>query len=113
MVWILTWFEHEQPWHAAELAEQAALDGYDVVISASGDGTANEVINGLMNAQKKGKNTTAMGIITVGTGNDLAYGMNIPGNFDDCFKVLSEDKRRMMDIGLVSGGDYPDGRYFA
>ena len=103
----------ERPWHAAELAEQAALDGYDVVVSASGDGTANEVINGLMNAQNKGKNKTAMGIITVGTGNDLAYGMNIPGNFDECFSVLSEDNRRLMDIGLVSGGDYPDGRYFA
>jgi len=102
----------ERPWHAAELAEQAALDDYDVVIAASGDGTANEVLNGLMNAQNKGKNNTAMGIITVGTGNDLAYGMNIPGNFDECFKVLSEDKRRLMDIGLVSGGDYPDGRYF-
>lgn len=102
----------ERPWHAAELAENAAMEGYDVVISASGDGTANEVINGLMQAQKKGKNQTAMGIITVGTGNDLAYGMNIPGNFDDCFKVLKEDKRRLMDIGLVTGGDYPEGRYF-
>lgn len=103
----------ERPWHAAELAEQAALDGYDVVISASGDGTANEVINGLMKAQEKGKNATAMGIITVGTGNDLAYGMNIPGNFDECFKVLSDNNRRVMDIGMVTGGDYPNGRYFA
>jgi YegS/Rv2252/BmrU family lipid kinase len=94
------------------LAENAALDDFDVVVSASGDGTANEVINGLMRAQKKGKNKTAMGIITVGTGNDLAYGMNIPGNFDECFVVLKEDKRRLMDIGLVTGGDYPDGRYF-
>jgi len=102
----------ERPWHAAELAEQAALDGFDVVVSASGDGTANEVLNGLMRAQNKGKNKTAMGIITVGTGNDLAYGMNIPGKFEDCFTVLGEDKRRMMDIGLVKGGDFPDGRYF-
>lgn len=102
----------ERPWHAAELAEKAALEGYDVVISASGDGTANEVLNGLMKAQAKGKTKTAMGIIAVGTGNDLAYGMNIPGNFDECFTVLSENKRRMMDIGLVTGGDYPEGRYF-
>lgn len=105
--------ETERPWHAAELAEQAALDGYDVVISASGDGTANEVLNGLMSAQTKGNIKTAMGIITVGTGNDLAYGMNIPGNFEDCFRVLKEDKRKLMDIGLVTGGDYPEGRFFA
>jgi len=102
----------ERPWHAADLAEKAALEGYDVVVSASGDGTANEVLNGLMRAQAQGANKTAMGIITVGTGNDLAYGMNIPGNFDECFTVLREDKRRVMDVGLVKGGDYPNGRYF-
>jgi diacylglycerol kinase (ATP) len=103
----------ERPWHAAELAEKAALDGFDVVVSASGDGTANEVINGLMRAKDKGANQTAMSIITVGTGNDMAYGLNIPGNYDDCFQVLKDDKRRMVDIGLVKGGDYPEGRYFA
>ena len=102
----------ERPWHAAELAKKAALDGYDVVVSASGDGTANEVLNGLMQAKKLGATGTAMGIITVGTGNDFAYGMSIPGNFDECFTVLKEDKRRLMDIGLVKGGDYPQGRYF-
>lgn len=102
----------EKPWHAADLAEKAAMDGFDVVVSASGDGTANEVLNGLMRARNKGATRTAMGIITVGTGNDLAYGMNIPGDFDACFSVLKEDIRRKMDIGLVKGGDYPDGRYF-
>jgi diacylglycerol kinase (ATP) len=102
----------ERPWHAAELAEKAAMDGYDVVVSASGDGTANEVINGLMRAQDKGATRTAMGMITVGTGNDLAYGMNIPGDFNECFKVLGENIRKVMDIGLVKGGDYPEGRYF-
>lgn len=101
-----------QPWHAAELAEKAALDGFDVVISASGDGTANEVLNGLMQARKKGALNTAMGIITVGTGNDFAFGMNIPGDFDGCFKVIKENKRRTMDVGIVKGGDFPDGRYF-
>ena len=102
----------EKPWQAADLAEKAALDGFDVVVSASGDGTANEVLNGLMRAQLKGVKNTAMGIISVGTGNDFAYGMNIPGNFDDCMSVLKNDVRKTMDIGLVKGGDYPEGRYF-
>jgi diacylglycerol kinase (ATP) len=40
----------ERPWHAADLAEQGAREGYEVVIVASGDGTANEALNGLMRA---------------------------------------------------------------
>jgi diacylglycerol kinase (ATP) len=102
----------EKPWQAADLAEKAALDGFDVVVSASGDGTANEVLNGLMRARTKGAKSTAMGIISVGTGNDFAYGMNIPGNINDCMTVLKNDVRKTMDVGLVKGGDYPEGRYF-
>jgi len=102
----------KEPWQAAEIAERAAIDGYDVVVSASGDGTSNEVLNGLMRARSKGAKNTAMGIISVGTGNDFAYGMNIPGNLNDCMVTLKEDVRKCMDIGEVTGGDYPEGRYF-
>ncbi|MFC2065239.1 diacylglycerol/lipid kinase family protein [Chloroflexota bacterium] len=102
----------EEPWQAAELAEQAAMDGFDVVVSASGDGTANEVLNGLMRARSKGAKSVAMGIISVGTGNDFAYGMKIPGNLEDCMSVLRDDHRKSMNIGMVTGGDYPEGRYF-
>ena len=38
----------ERAWHAAELSEQAAQDGYDVVVCASGDGTIYEALTGLM-----------------------------------------------------------------
>jgi YegS/Rv2252/BmrU family lipid kinase len=102
----------ERPWHAADLAEQAARQQYDAVVVASGDGTANEVLNGLMRARQAGFNHTAMGIIAVGTGNDFAYGMGIPGGIQAGCKVLAENYRRRMDVGLVKGGDYPDGRYF-
>lgn len=102
----------ERPWHAAELAEKAALQGYDAVVAASGDGTANEVLNGLMTAQQKGASNTAMGIITVGTGNDLAYGMNIPTDFEGCFEILKNNYQRKVDVGIVKGGDFPEGRYF-
>jgi len=102
----------ERPWHAAELAEQAAKDGYDAVIIASGDGTANEVLNGLMRARLQGFDRTAMGQIAVGTGNDFAYGMGIPGGIEVGCRILAEDYRRRMDVGVVKGGDYPEGRYF-
>jgi len=102
----------EHPWHAADLAEQGAREGYDVVVIASGDGTANEVLNGLMRARKAGFTKTAMAQIAVGTGNDFAYGMGIPGGIEVGCKILAEDYRRTVDVGIVKGGDYPDGRYF-
>ncbi|NOT05900.1 MAG: acylglycerol kinase family protein, partial [Anaerolineales bacterium] len=40
----------ERMWHASDLAEGAVRDGYDVVVCASGDGTINEAINGIMKA---------------------------------------------------------------
>ncbi len=102
----------ERPWHAADLAEQGARDGYETVIIASGDGTANEVLNGLMRARKAGFDKTAMGQIAVGTGNDFAYGMGIPGGVEIGCKILGENYRRRVDVGIVKGGDYPEGRYF-
>jgi YegS/Rv2252/BmrU family lipid kinase len=102
----------ERPWHAAELAEQAAREGYDVIVSASGDGTFNEVLNGLMRARKAGFNHAALGVISVGTGNDFAGGVGIPAGLEESLEILLAGKRRKIDIGLVSGGDYPEGRYF-
>jgi YegS/Rv2252/BmrU family lipid kinase len=102
----------QRPWQAADLAEQAARDGFDVVVVASGDGTANEALNGLMRARQKGFDRTAMGQIAVGTGNDFAYGMGIPGGIEVGCRILGEDYRRKMDVGVVTGGDYPQGRFF-
>ena len=102
----------ECPWHAAELTDKAAREKYDVVVTASGDGTANEALNGLMKARAAGFNHTAMGIIPVGTGNDLAYGMGVRGTLEESIALLAKNTRRWMDIGRVSGGDYPEGRYF-
>ena len=104
----------ERPWHAAEIAERAAREEkYDVLVTASGDGTANEAINGLMRARAAGFNHTAMSILPVGTGNDMAYSMGLPAGLDEAIQVLAEDRRRKIDVGLVRGGDYPEGRYFA
>lgn len=102
----------ERPWHAAELAENGVKDGYDVIVSVSGDGTANEVLNGCMRAKKSGYSQVSMGMIAVGTGNDFAFGMGIPGGVDVGCRILAENHRRLTDVGVIKGGDYPDGRYF-
>jgi diacylglycerol kinase (ATP) len=99
-------------WHAAELARDAGRSGYDVVIAAGGDGTVNEVINGLMLALERGDRIPAMGSLSVGRGNDFAYGADVPADLAACVDVVAAGKTRAMDVGRVSGGDYPEGRYF-
>lgn len=107
-----TLVQTERMWHAAELAEGAARAGYDVIVCASGDGTVNEAINGIMKARKDGHTQTAFSVLSIGTGNDFAGGTGIPGNLNDGLRSLITNKRKRIDIGLVTGGDYPDGRYF-
>jgi len=107
----------ERPWHAADLAEQAVREGYGVVVSASGDGTANEVLNGLMRpveaAGMASKPGVAMGILAIGRGNDMACGLGIPPGVEAGCQVLAKGVRRRVDVGRAVGGLYPQGRYFA
>jgi YegS/Rv2252/BmrU family lipid kinase len=102
----------EGPGHAQNLARQAAEQGCSLVIAAGGDGTVNEVINGLMQADMQGKPRPALGVLPVGRGNDFSYGMNIPTILTEAVDVLARGLRRTIDIGHVTGGDYPQGRYF-
>jgi diacylglycerol kinase (ATP) len=102
----------ERPWHAAEIVEGAARNGYDVIVLASGDGTANEAINGLMRARAAGFNHSAFSILPVGTGNDMAYGLGMRGTLEESIAALAKNRRKRIDIGFVKGGDYPEGRYF-
>lgn len=102
----------EKPWHAAALAQEAVAAGCDVVVALGGDGTSNEVLNGLMQSQLAGGNTCAMGILCVGTGNDFAYGVDIPIDLEVGCWALAQDHRRTIDVGRVVGGLYPQGRYF-
>lgn len=107
-----TLVQTEGVWHAAELAEGAARGEYNVIVCASGDGTVNEAINGIMRAKKAGYNSAAFTVLGIGTGNDFAGGTGIPTNLNDGLKALLADKRKKIDLGYVKGGDYPDGRYF-
>jgi YegS/Rv2252/BmrU family lipid kinase len=100
-------------WHAAELARDAAREGYDVAVAAGGDGTVNEVVNGLMLSLERGDRIPALGVLSVGRGNDFAYGADVPADLSDCVRVIAEGRERPMDVGRIAGGDYPNGRYFA
>ena len=102
----------ESPGHAIDLAQQAAAAGFGYVIAVGGDGTSNEVLNGIMQAWNQGFRDTTMGIIGVGRGNDFAFGFGILPGMEEGFKVIQKNQPRSVDVGIIVGGDFPRGRYF-
>ncbi len=103
----------QYPWQAAELTQQAVSQGFQVVVAVGGDGTVNEVVNGLMLSKTNSNPGAALGVISIGRGNDFAHGAGVPSEMPQAVKNLVEDQRRWIDIGFVAGGDYPQGRFFA
>ncbi|MEN8098290.1 MAG: diacylglycerol kinase family protein [Chloroflexota bacterium] len=87
------------------LAQEAALSNYDTVVTVGGDGTYNETVNGLVIASGD-QPTVPMGIIPLGTANDLAFGLGIPNEIDEAVRVIAQGKTRQIDVGKVNG------RYF-
>ena len=98
--------------HGIVLAQEAVSQGYDVIVTSGGDGTVNEVVNGLMESMQTREKIPALAILGTGRGNDLAYSANVPADLEDAVRILTNDHRQMIDIGRVSGGKYPQGRYF-
>ena len=95
-------FEHdmtEAPGHAIELARRAAGNGYDMVVSVGGDGTINEVVNGLY-ASGNIKDAT-LGIVSTGTGSDYIRTVGIPRRSEDACRSLLSQKKRTVDLGVV------------
>jgi len=98
--------------HAIEIAERTNPEEFPVIVAAGGDGTCNEVFNGLMQAKVAGRKIPAMGAFPIGRGNDFSYAMGLPKQLEDNIKILAAGYRKFMDVGKVTGGLYPNGRYF-
>jgi len=93
------------------LAAEAFEKGFDVVVAAGGDGTVNEVINGLMTAKLAGRPIASLGVIPAGRGNDFAVSMGIPGDVAHSIKVIAAGQSKTIDIGQMIGGYYPEGKF--
>jgi YegS/Rv2252/BmrU family lipid kinase len=90
--------ESERPGHALELARQAADDGYDVVVAAGGDGTISDVVNGLMRGDK---GVTRLGIIPIGSGNDLAWSLGISTDVETAVHQLFSGTPKAIDLARI------------
>jgi diacylglycerol kinase (ATP) len=95
----------ECPGHAAELARQAVSDGYRTIVALGGDGTVNEIINGLCLDLSDDPNPPAvvtLGIVPAGSGNDFAYAIGLPPTVPEALDRLVEGNTRLVDVGRIN-----------
>jgi len=85
------------PGDAVRLAREAVAGGAEIVVAVGGDGTVNEVAQGLLGSR------AALGIVPVGSGNGLARALRIPLRPERALDSLETGVRRRMDVGLING----------
>jgi diacylglycerol kinase (ATP) len=88
------------PGHAAELAAAAAAAGFGRVIAVGGEGTIQEVANGLLGAAA----AMPLGIVPGGNGNDLARALGLPRDPLAALALALHGAPRPMDVGIARGG---------
>ncbi len=102
----------DHPGSAIDLAKQAVQEGFGVIVAAGGDGTVNEVVNGLVQCRQAGLSIPPLGVLCVGRGNDFAGSLGLPEDLEGAIQALLTGGRRIVDLGRVVGGEVPHGRYF-
>jgi len=85
--------------HAIELARLAASDGYRYLVAVGGDGTVNEVANGILHSTNA--STTALGIVSTGTGSDFIRSVGISRDYTTACSALTGSRRLSIDVGVV------------
>lgn len=87
----------ERRGHASRIAGEAVREGFDAVVAAGGDGTVHEVVNGLL-AEAGAGPVPRLGIVPLGTGNDLARSLGIPAGVAGAREVLQGGVVRRLDV---------------
>jgi len=90
----------QAPGHGIDLANSAVAKGYEVVVSVGGDGTLNEIVNGLHHAG--GLEHVAIAIVNTGTGADYIRTLGIPRQYKQaCRRVASPQGKITVDLGIA------------
>ncbi len=93
----------ERKGHLIELAERAVRDGFSPIIAAGGDGSIGDVANGLARAAKSSDEALGpLGIMPLGSANDLVYALGLSTDLDEAAKVIAAGKTKAVDLGKVN-----------
>jgi len=91
----------EHPGHGIELAETAVRDGFKPIISAGGDGSNGDVLNGMQRA-RQGNALQPFGVLPLGTANDLVVNLGLPKELQAAANCIAAGKTRPIDLGKVN-----------
>lgn len=100
--------------HAVIIAREALNEGFRNIITVGGDGTLNEVVNGIFTNRAFPSTDISLALIPVGTGNDWGRMFGIPLDYEKAVNIIIEGKRMLHDIGIMSyfDGKEKKNRYF-
>jgi YegS/Rv2252/BmrU family lipid kinase len=99
------------PGDAIEIASRASANGRDLIIACGGDGTVNEVANGILRSGKD----VELGVFPSGTGGDFRRTIGMPSEVREVARTLRAGKTKSIDVGKVTYIDHdgqPADRYF-
>lgn len=91
----------ESPGHGIELASRAVKDGHSPIISAGGDGSVNEVVNGMVDSDEN-QTLVPLGIIPLGSANDLVDNLKLPRDIYQAARIIAAGRSRAMDLCQVN-----------
>jgi diacylglycerol kinase (ATP) len=94
------------PGDARTFARREALKGSVLVVCVGGDGTLNEIVNGLMNEERPLRDDVAVGFIPFGTGCDFRRTLSIPRDIRGAIEVVAQGRTAFIDLGRLTYLDH-------
>lgn len=93
-------FETQRAGHAVELSHQAAENDFDFIVTAGGDGTLNQVVNGVLSSSNKP--LPVLGLIPLGSGNDFARMCGLSTNPQSFIDLAEANQPKPVDVGRIT-----------
>ena len=84
------------PKHGIEIAKKAVLDGIDILVAVGGDGSVNDIVNGILNTD------VCLAIIPKGSGNGLSRSLQIPMNTQKAIQLINTGNVTKIDVGKIN-----------